>query len=150
MNTPIVRLYALILLLFAALVGFTSYWAVFDSTTLKNEPQNRRPLIVEHIAARLRVVREYLLQHLAHGRPGGFRRRAPDMALDIGREDDFGHQFRSVGRSRYSLADPRTNGRWAFRQGSKEFLAAAGGRYAVAVAGLSAFARVLRRAMRQL
>ena len=37
MNTPIVRLYAFILLLFAALVGFTSYWAVFDSTTLKGE-----------------------------------------------------------------------------------------------------------------
>ena len=31
MNTPIVRLYGLMLLLFAALVGFTSYWAVFDA-----------------------------------------------------------------------------------------------------------------------
>ena len=47
MNTPIVRLYAFILLLFAALVGFTSYWAVFDSTTLKGETANRRPLIEE-------------------------------------------------------------------------------------------------------
>ena len=47
MNTPIVRLYAFILLLFAALVGFTSYWAVFDSTTLKEETANRRPLIEE-------------------------------------------------------------------------------------------------------
>src|SRR5436190_778620 len=47
MNTPIARLYAFILLLFAALVGFTSYWAVFDSTTLKEETANRRPLIEE-------------------------------------------------------------------------------------------------------
>ncbi len=47
MNTPIVRLYAFILLLFAGLVGFTSYWAVFDSTTLKGETANRRPLIQE-------------------------------------------------------------------------------------------------------
>jgi penicillin-binding protein A len=47
MNTPIARLYAFILLLFAALVGFTSYWAVFDSTTLKGETANRRPLIEE-------------------------------------------------------------------------------------------------------
>src|SRR6476619_8564818 len=47
MNTPIVRLYAFILLLFAALVGFTSYWAVFDSTALKGETANRRPLIEE-------------------------------------------------------------------------------------------------------
>jgi len=46
-NAPIARLYALILLLFAALVGFTSYWAVFDSGALKDEPQNRRPLIME-------------------------------------------------------------------------------------------------------
>jgi penicillin-binding protein A len=47
MNGPIVRLYAFILLLFAALVGFTSYWAVFDSNTLKDETANRRPLIQE-------------------------------------------------------------------------------------------------------
>jgi penicillin-binding protein A len=47
MNTPIVRLYAFMLLLFAALVGFTSYWAVFDSNTLKGETANRRPLIQE-------------------------------------------------------------------------------------------------------
>ena len=43
MNTPIVRLYAFILLLFAALVGFTSYWAVFDSTTLKEETAEPPP-----------------------------------------------------------------------------------------------------------
>jgi peptidoglycan glycosyltransferase len=35
------------LVLFAALVGFTSYWAVFDSNTLKAETANRRPLIEE-------------------------------------------------------------------------------------------------------
>ena len=52
MNTPIVRLYALILLLFAALVGFTSYWSVFDSTTLKDETANRRPLIEEQTVQR--------------------------------------------------------------------------------------------------
>jgi peptidoglycan glycosyltransferase len=46
-NTPIVRLYVFVLLLFAALVGFTSYWSVFDSNTLKAETANRRPLIQE-------------------------------------------------------------------------------------------------------
>jgi peptidoglycan glycosyltransferase len=46
-NSPIVRLYGFILVLFAALVGFTSYWAVFDSNTLKDETANRRPLIQE-------------------------------------------------------------------------------------------------------
>jgi penicillin-binding protein A len=51
-NSPIVRLYGLILLLFAALVGFTSYWAVFDSTSLKDNPDNRRPLILEQTVKR--------------------------------------------------------------------------------------------------
>src|SRR3954462_9690372 len=52
MNAPITKLYALILLLFAALVGFTSYWSVFDSNTLKDETANRRPLIVEQTVKR--------------------------------------------------------------------------------------------------
>jgi peptidoglycan glycosyltransferase len=51
-NAPIVRLYGLMLLLFAALVGFTSYWSVFDSDNLKDNPQNRRPLIVEQTVKR--------------------------------------------------------------------------------------------------
>jgi peptidoglycan glycosyltransferase len=44
-NTPIVRLYALILVLFAGLVYFSSKWAVFDADALKGNPLNHRPLI---------------------------------------------------------------------------------------------------------
>jgi peptidoglycan glycosyltransferase len=51
-NPPIVRLYGLMLLLFAALVGFTSYWSVFDADALKDNPQNRRPLIAEQTVKR--------------------------------------------------------------------------------------------------
>ena len=51
-NGPIVRLYGMLLLVFAALVGFTSYWAVFDSKDLQDNPQNRRPLIVEQTIRR--------------------------------------------------------------------------------------------------
>jgi peptidoglycan glycosyltransferase len=51
-NRPILRLYGLLLVLFAALVGFTSYWAVFDATALKDNSQNRRPLIVEQTVKR--------------------------------------------------------------------------------------------------
>jgi penicillin-binding protein A len=51
-NSPIVRLYGLLLLLFAALVGFTSYWAVFDADNLKDNTQNRRPLIAEQTVER--------------------------------------------------------------------------------------------------
>jgi hypothetical protein len=52
MNPPIVRLFGLLLVLFAALVGFTSYWAVFDSASLKDNPENRRPLILEQTIKR--------------------------------------------------------------------------------------------------
>jgi penicillin-binding protein A len=51
-NSPIVRLYGLMLLLFAALVGFTSYWAVFDADDLRDNPENRRPLIAEQTVKR--------------------------------------------------------------------------------------------------
>src|SRR5918994_587835 len=45
MNPSIVRLYVLVLGLFAAVVGFTSYWAVFDADELRERPDNRRSLI---------------------------------------------------------------------------------------------------------
>jgi peptidoglycan glycosyltransferase len=44
-NTPIRRIYVLILLLFGLLVYFTSKWAVFDSDELQAKTENRRPLI---------------------------------------------------------------------------------------------------------
>jgi peptidoglycan glycosyltransferase len=44
-NTPIVRVYALLLLLLALLVWKTSQWAVFDAQALKDNSANRRPLI---------------------------------------------------------------------------------------------------------
>jgi len=45
MNTPIVRLYVLVLALFATVVGFTSYWAIFDADELRGRNDNRRSLI---------------------------------------------------------------------------------------------------------
>ena len=45
MNTPIMRIYGLVLILFATLVGFTSYWAVFKQEELQEKPDNRRQLI---------------------------------------------------------------------------------------------------------
>ena len=45
MNKPIIRIYMLVLVLFASLVYFTSKWAVFDAEELEAKDQNRRPLI---------------------------------------------------------------------------------------------------------
>jgi penicillin-binding protein A len=46
-NRQIVKLFGLILLLYALLFGFTSYWSVFDSSSLKANTANRRPLLEE-------------------------------------------------------------------------------------------------------
>ena len=47
MNRQIIRVYGLVLVLFALLVYFTSKWAVFDASALKDRNENRRPLIEE-------------------------------------------------------------------------------------------------------
>jgi len=46
-NVPISRLFALVLLLFATVVGFTSYWSVIDAESLRDNPENRRLLLEE-------------------------------------------------------------------------------------------------------
>jgi penicillin-binding protein A len=47
MNTPIIRLFALVLILFAVLVAFTSRWTVFEAEALRENPNNRRVLFEE-------------------------------------------------------------------------------------------------------
>ena len=43
MNRQIVKLFGLVVVLFAALIGFTSYWSVFDAKALKEKNANKRP-----------------------------------------------------------------------------------------------------------
>lgn len=45
MNRPILRLYGLVVLLFALLVGFTSRWTIFDASSLRENPLNKRALL---------------------------------------------------------------------------------------------------------
>jgi penicillin-binding protein A len=47
LNAQIRQVYGLFIVLFALLVGFTSYWAVLDANGLENNPDNRRGLIKE-------------------------------------------------------------------------------------------------------
>ena len=47
MNTRIRNLFGLVVLLFAVLIGFTSYWSVFDADELEANPANKRPLLEE-------------------------------------------------------------------------------------------------------
>jgi peptidoglycan glycosyltransferase len=45
MNSQVVKLFGLMTALFALLVGFTSYWSVFEAEALKENRVNRRPLL---------------------------------------------------------------------------------------------------------
>ena len=56
MNTPIVRLFAVVVLLFALLVVFTSRWTVFQAASLNNNPLNVRTLLDELQIKRGRIL----------------------------------------------------------------------------------------------
>lgn len=47
MNAPIVRVFGVVMLLFALLVFFTSRWTVIDRSELQDNPQNKRALIAQ-------------------------------------------------------------------------------------------------------
>jgi peptidoglycan glycosyltransferase len=45
MNRPIVRVFGLVALMFALLVGFTSRWTIFDAKSLRDNPLNARTVL---------------------------------------------------------------------------------------------------------
>ena len=45
MNTPVLRLFVLVVVLFGVLVAFTSRWTVFDAEALRDNALNRRALL---------------------------------------------------------------------------------------------------------
>jgi peptidoglycan glycosyltransferase len=47
MNTSVVRLFGLVVVLFAVLIGFTSRWTVFEAQALRDNEYNRRVLLQE-------------------------------------------------------------------------------------------------------
>jgi peptidoglycan glycosyltransferase len=55
-NRQIVKLFAFIVVLFGVLVGFTSYWSVFDAEALKEKDANRRPLLEQQQVPRGRIL----------------------------------------------------------------------------------------------
>ena len=56
MNRQIVKLFAFIVVLFGVLVGFTSYWSVFDAEALKEKDANKRPLFEQQQIPRGRIL----------------------------------------------------------------------------------------------
>ena len=56
MNAQIVKLFAFIVVLFGVLVGFTSWWSVFDAEALKEKDANKRPLLEQQQIKRGRIL----------------------------------------------------------------------------------------------
>ena len=52
MNRQIIKLFGFLLILYALLFGFTSYWSIFDANSLKANQANRRPLLEEQTIKR--------------------------------------------------------------------------------------------------
>jgi penicillin-binding protein A len=88
-NRQIVKLFLFIVVLFGVLVGFTSYWSVFDAKALKEKEVNRRPLLEQQQIRRGRILAAdgtVIAKSVGEGRRGEkvYTRRYPEGKL-------FGH-----------------------------------------------------------
>jgi penicillin-binding protein A len=88
-NRQIVKLFGFIVALFAVLVGFTSWWSVFDAEALKEKEANKRPLLEQQQIRRGRILAAdgtVIAKSVAKGRGDAkrFVRRYPQGSL-------FGH-----------------------------------------------------------
>jgi peptidoglycan glycosyltransferase len=89
MNRQIVQLFGLVVVLFAVLIAFTSWWSVFDAEALKDKEANKRPLLEQQQIKRGRILAadgSVLARSVAKGRGESRRyvRRYPEGSL-------FGH-----------------------------------------------------------
>jgi peptidoglycan glycosyltransferase len=106
MNTPITRLYVVVLLLFAVLVVGTSWNTVFRADELRNQPQNRRQLL-EQQRIRRGVIRDGnggLLARSLRRPDDTFTRTYPDDGLFA---HAVGYSFTRYGRA--GLEQSRNN-----------------------------------------
>jgi penicillin-binding protein A len=102
-NRPVVRLYGLLIVLFAVLVAFTSRWSVFDAQALRDNPNNHRRVLEEQQIKRgLIRARDGTLLAGSRPLPGKrFTRRYPEgrlFALPVG-YDSF--RFGRAGLERF-------------------------------------------------
>ena len=86
MNAPIVRLFGLVMVLFALLVAFTSRWTVFEAQALRDNPDNRRQVLAEQKIRRgtIRSADGRIIAQSRRGEGGVYNRVYPTGAL-------FGH-----------------------------------------------------------
>jgi peptidoglycan glycosyltransferase len=79
MNRPIVRLYVLVVLMFALLVAFTSRWTVFEASSLRSNPLNKRTLLEQQQIDRGRILAAdgTVLARSVRGAEGTYKRTYP-------------------------------------------------------------------------
>jgi peptidoglycan glycosyltransferase len=85
-NRQIIKLFGLVVVLFAVLIGFTSYWSVFDATALKGKDANKRPLLEQQQIKRGRILAAdgtVIARSVPKGHGAGLRyvRRYPEGLL---------------------------------------------------------------------
>jgi penicillin-binding protein A len=82
-NRPIVRLYGLVVLLFALLVAFTSRWTIFEASSLRENPLNERRVLEQERIARGAIVAAdgTVLARSVRGREGTYQRTYPTGEL---------------------------------------------------------------------
>ena len=102
-NRQIVKLFGLVVVLFAALVGFTSYWSVFDAHALKEKTANKRPLLEQQQIRRGRILAAdgtVIARSVAKGHGAELRyvRRYPEGSLY---GHPIGYSFAEVGDSEF-------------------------------------------------
>jgi peptidoglycan glycosyltransferase len=74
-NRAIIRVFGLVLALYAVLLGFTSYWSIFDAEGLRENVANRRPLLEQQRIRRGTIrTSDGEVIALSHGRGRGSRR----------------------------------------------------------------------------
>jgi penicillin-binding protein A len=98
MNRPIVRLYGLVVLLFALLIAFTSRWTIFEASSLRQNALNRRALLQQERIQRGSIVAAdgTVLARSVPGREGVYRRTYPTGSLFA---QTVGYSYTDLGQS---------------------------------------------------
>jgi peptidoglycan glycosyltransferase len=78
-NRPIIRLYGLVVVLFALLVAFTSRWTIFEASSLRANPLNARALLEQERIARGPILAAdgTVLARSIRGSEGAYERTYP-------------------------------------------------------------------------
>jgi penicillin-binding protein A len=84
-NKPIVRLFALVAVLFALLIAFTSRWTIFEAASLRDNPNNVRRVFAEERLPRGEILAAdgTVLARSARTSEGAYERRYPLRGLFV-------------------------------------------------------------------